>query len=103
MQPEEKIILIMETFAKTHVNIGYYTRGEAIEDWTFLSFEDLCNLFSLIKHQWCNLTLACLLGASEYHNGQEKVFSWLPERASCVAIKSWPAFSLYVITCSYEG
>ena len=47
--------------------------------------------------------LARLSGASEYHNGQEKVFSWLPARASCFAIKSWPAFSLYVIICGFEG
>jgi hypothetical protein len=38
--------------------------------------------------QRCNLTLARLPGASEYHDGQVNILSCLPDWASCLATKA---------------
>ena len=46
------------------------------------------------QYQRCNLTLARLPGASEYHDGQVNVLSCLPDWASCLATKSWASLSL---------
>ena len=102
---------------KSHeiAHICCQTQGQHIQ-WNTISLRWLCIDLKLTPseimmsretqeylNQWRNLTLARLRGASEYHNEQDKVFSWLPERARWFDIKSWPAFSLYVIICSYEG
>jgi hypothetical protein len=41
-----------------------------------------------INPEVCNLTLARLPGASEYHDGQVNVLSCLPDGASCLATKA---------------